>query len=155
MDSAERAIRARLSLVDLILEVRVARVPASSAFEPLHLRRPVEPDGRQVYMLNKGDLAEAYEIKKWMAYMKKKRTCPCIAVNSHKRESTKEGFEQVNLRPCALQISLPLSYSPPFSSMLECICMHVIEWRKCRHVLGSCNCDPLQSLVIILLFVVF
>jgi hypothetical protein len=23
----------------------------------------VEPDGRQVYMLNKGDLAEAYEIK--------------------------------------------------------------------------------------------
>jgi ribosome biogenesis GTPase A len=91
MDSAERAIRARLSLVDLILEVRVARVPASSAFEPLHLRRPVEPDGRQVYMLNKGDLAEAYETKKWMAYMKKKRTCPCIAVNSHKRESTKEG----------------------------------------------------------------
>ncbi|PVH66167.1 hypothetical protein PAHAL_1G170000 [Panicum hallii] len=98
MDSAERAIRARLSLVDLILEVRVARVPASSAFEPLHLRRPVEPDGRQVYMLNKGDLAEAYEIKKWMAYMKKKRTCPCIAVNSHKRESTKELLSVVRSR---------------------------------------------------------
>ncbi|RLM79295.1 DAR GTPase 2, mitochondrial [Panicum miliaceum] len=98
MDSAERAIRARLSLVDFILEVRVARVPASSAFEPLHLRRPVEPDGRRVSMLNKGDLAEAYETEKWMAYMKKKRTCPCIAVNSHKRESTKELLSVVRSR---------------------------------------------------------
>ena len=58
MAAAERAIRTRLPLVDLVLEVRDARVPASSAFEPLRSRGPLEPDGRQVVVLNKADLAD-------------------------------------------------------------------------------------------------
>ncbi|RLN07931.1 DAR GTPase 2, mitochondrial [Panicum miliaceum] len=96
MAAAERAIRTRLPLVDLVLEVRDARVPASSAFEPLRRRGPLEPDGRRVVVLNKADLADPSETEKWMAYMK--RWCWCIAVNSHNRESIKELLNVVRSR---------------------------------------------------------
>ncbi|KAG2651346.1 DAR GTPase 2, mitochondrial [Panicum virgatum] len=98
MAAAERAIRTRLPLVDLVLEVRDARVPASSAFEPLRRRSPLEPDGRQVVVLNKADLADPSETEKWMTYMEKQRTCPCITVNSHSRESIKELLNAVRSR---------------------------------------------------------
>jgi len=98
MAAAERAIRTRLPLVDLVLEVRDARVPASSAFEPLRRRGPLEPDGHRVVVLNKADLADPSETEKWMAYMEKQRACPCIAVNSHSRESIKELLNVVRLR---------------------------------------------------------
>lgn len=126
MAAAERAIRARLPLVDLVLEVRDARVPASSSFEPLRRRRgPLEPDRRRVVLLNKADLADPSEtevirprptlrclcaahwgeltaasefrcprllvvVQEWVAYIKKQTSCPCVAVNSHSRESIKE-----------------------------------------------------------------
>jgi mitochondrial GTPase 1 len=89
MAAAERAIRTRLPLVDLVLEVRDARVwclpltpayaatlavensrarsfvsqiSASSAFGPLS-RRTLEPNARRVVVLNKADLADPSETK--------------------------------------------------------------------------------------------
>ncbi|TVU31594.1 hypothetical protein EJB05_23286, partial [Eragrostis curvula] len=87
MAAAERAIRTRLPLVDLVLEVRDARIPASSAFELLS-RRTLEHDGRRVVVLNKADLADPSETKKWVAYINQ-RSCSCVPVNSHNRESIK------------------------------------------------------------------
>ncbi|KAM0854329.1 hypothetical protein ACQ4PT_050486 [Festuca glaucescens] len=84
MAAAERAIRARIPLVDLVLEV-----PATSAFEPLRRRSPEEADMRRLVALNKTDLADPTETEKWVAFMKQ-RGCSCIAVNSHSRESIKE-----------------------------------------------------------------
>ncbi|WVZ57709.1 hypothetical protein U9M48_008061 [Paspalum notatum var. saurae] len=105
MAAAERAIRTRLPLVDLVVEVRDARAPASSAFQPLHRRTPLEPDGRRVVVLNKADLADPSEtellvvVQRWMAYMKKQRSCPWVAaVNSHNRESIKELLNVVRSR---------------------------------------------------------
>ncbi|NP_001336746.1 DAR GTPase 2, mitochondrial [Zea mays] len=99
MASAERAIRARLPLVDLVLEVRDARAPASSSFEPLLRRRgPLEPDRRAVVLLNKADLADPSETEGWVAYIKKQRRCSCVAVNSHSRESIKEVLKVVQAR---------------------------------------------------------
>ncbi|OEL29600.1 DAR GTPase 2, mitochondrial, partial [Dichanthelium oligosanthes] len=98
MAAAECAIRTRLPLVDLVLEVRDARAPASSAFEPLRRRGSLEPDGRRVVVLNKADLADPSETEKWVAYMTKHRSCPCIAVNSHNKESIKELLSVVRLR---------------------------------------------------------
>ncbi|KAK8445403.1 hypothetical protein SEVIR_9G319600v4 [Setaria viridis] len=98
MAAAERAIRTRLPLVDLVLEVRDARVPASSAFEPLRRRRPLDPDSLRVVVLNKADLADPSETEKWVAYVKKQGACPCIAVNSHNRESIKELLSVVQSR---------------------------------------------------------
>lgn len=61
MAAAERAIRARLPLVDLVLEVRDARVPAFSSFEPLRCRGSLGPDRHRVVLLNKADLADPSE----------------------------------------------------------------------------------------------
>ncbi|KAL6641497.1 hypothetical protein ACP70R_019678 [Stipagrostis hirtigluma subsp. patula] len=96
MAAADRAIRSRLPLVDLVLEVRDARIPASSAFAPLS-RRPLQPDGRRVVVLNKADLADPSETEKWVAYMKQ-RSCSCVAVNSHNRESINELLNIVRSR---------------------------------------------------------
>ncbi|XP_066344532.1 DAR GTPase 2, mitochondrial isoform X1 [Miscanthus floridulus] len=99
MAAAERAIRARLPLVDLVLEVRDARVPDSSSFEPLRRRRgPLDPDRRRVVLLNKADLADPSETEEWVAYIKKQTSCPCVAVNSHSRESIKELLNVVQTR---------------------------------------------------------
>ncbi|KAF6995107.1 hypothetical protein CFC21_011665 [Triticum aestivum] len=97
MAAADRAIRARLPLVDLVLEVRDARVPATSAFELLHRRSPEEPDVRRLVALNKADLADKSETEKWVAFMKQ-RGCSCIAVNSHSRESINELLNAVRGR---------------------------------------------------------
>ncbi|VAH17000.1 unnamed protein product [Triticum turgidum subsp. durum] len=96
MAAADRAIRARLPLVDLVLEVRDARVPATSAFELLHRRSPEEPDVRRLVALNKADLADPSETE-WVAFMKQ-RGCSCIAVNSHCRESINELLNAVRGR---------------------------------------------------------
>ncbi|KAL6905373.1 hypothetical protein ACP4OV_002974 [Aristida adscensionis] len=89
MAAADRAIRSRLPLVDLVLEVRDARVPAASAFAPLSRLRPLQPDGHRVVALSKADLANPSETEKWVACIKQ-RSCPCVPVNSHNRESIKE-----------------------------------------------------------------
>ncbi|KAG8084325.1 hypothetical protein GUJ93_ZPchr0010g10425 [Zizania palustris] len=96
MAAADRAIRSRLPLVDLVLEVRDARVPATSAFAPLRRRSP-EPDRRRLVVLNKADLADPSETEKWMAYMTQ-TSCPCVALNSHSRESIKELLNVVRAR---------------------------------------------------------
>ncbi|XP_003572110.1 DAR GTPase 2, mitochondrial [Brachypodium distachyon] len=89
MAAADRAIRARLPLVDLVLEVRDARIPATSAFEPLRRRSQEDLDGRRIVALNKADLADPSETQKWVAFMKQ-RGCSSVAINSHSRESIKE-----------------------------------------------------------------
>uniref|UniRef100_A0A0E0BE21 G domain-containing protein n=1 Tax=Oryza glumipatula TaxID=40148 RepID=A0A0E0BE21_9ORYZ len=96
MAAADRAIRSRLPLVDLVLEVRDARVPAASAFAPLRRRSP-EPDRRRLVVLNKADLADPSQTEKWMAYMKQ-TSCSCVALNSHSREGIKELLNAVRAK---------------------------------------------------------
>uniref|UniRef100_A0A0D9XMS4 G domain-containing protein n=1 Tax=Leersia perrieri TaxID=77586 RepID=A0A0D9XMS4_9ORYZ len=98
MAAADRAIRSRLPLVDVVLEVRDARVPAASAFGPLRRRSsPEEPDRRRLVVLNKADLADPHETEKWMAYMEQ-TSCSCVALNSHSREGIKELLNAVRAR---------------------------------------------------------
>jgi ribosome biogenesis GTPase A len=54
MAAASRAIRDRLKLADLVIEVRDARIPLSSANEDL---QPVLAAKRRILALNKKDLA--------------------------------------------------------------------------------------------------
>ncbi|OEL27409.1 hypothetical protein BAE44_0011571 [Dichanthelium oligosanthes] len=61
MAAAERAIHTCLPQVDLVVGVRDAHVPASSASEPLRPCGPLELDGRRVVILNKADLADPSE----------------------------------------------------------------------------------------------
>ncbi|XP_006662621.1 DAR GTPase 2, mitochondrial [Oryza brachyantha] len=96
MAAADRAIRSRFPLVDLVLEVRDARVPAASAFAPLRRRSP-EPDRRRLVVLNKADLADPSETERWMAYIKQ-TSCSCVALNAHSREGIKELLNAVRAR---------------------------------------------------------
>uniref|UniRef100_A0ACD5U4W8 Uncharacterized protein n=1 Tax=Avena sativa TaxID=4498 RepID=A0ACD5U4W8_AVESA len=92
MAAAERAIRARIPLVDLVLEI-----PATSAFEPRRRRSLEELDERWLVALNKADLADPTETEKWVAFMKQ-RGSSCVTVNSHSRESINELLNAVRGR---------------------------------------------------------
>ncbi|PKI41780.1 hypothetical protein CRG98_037815 [Punica granatum] len=60
MAAASRAIAERTPLVDLILEVRDARIPLSSQFDQL---KDQPPSSKRVIVLNKMDLANGAEVK--------------------------------------------------------------------------------------------
>ncbi|OWM83637.1 hypothetical protein CDL15_Pgr004066 [Punica granatum] len=100
MAAASRAIAERTPLVDLILEVRDARVgyhiPLSSQFDQL---KDQPPSSKRVIVLNKMDLANGAEVKEWMSYMEHQKQI-CYGVNSHNRDNIKKflNFLQAHMR---------------------------------------------------------
>nr|XP_023915884.1 DAR GTPase 2, mitochondrial-like [Quercus suber] len=60
MAAASRAIAERLPLVDLVLEIRDARIPLSSEYEQL---RNYPSSSRRIIVMNKMDLANRSQIK--------------------------------------------------------------------------------------------
>ncbi|XP_031392023.1 DAR GTPase 2, mitochondrial isoform X2 [Punica granatum] len=96
MAAASRAIAERTPLVDLILEVRDARIPLSSQFDQL---KDQPPSSKRVIVLNKMDLANGAEVKEWMSYMEHQKQI-CYGVNSHNRDNIKKflNFLQAHMR---------------------------------------------------------
>ncbi|KVI00569.1 GTP binding domain-containing protein [Cynara cardunculus var. scolymus] len=96
MRAASRAIFERIPLVDLVLEVRDARIPMSSGYEQL---RYFPSSSRNIIILNKMDLANHSKTKEWMAYFKERNYIP-YAINSHNKDSIKEflNFLQARVR---------------------------------------------------------
>ncbi|MQL78801.1 hypothetical protein Taro_011241, partial [Colocasia esculenta] len=84
--AAARAIVERIPLVDLIVEVRDARIPASSAFQ---LMRGSPFWRKRIVLLNKVDLADRTHTEKWIKHFKEENHI-CYAVNSHNKENVKE-----------------------------------------------------------------
>ncbi|KAG6536289.1 hypothetical protein ZIOFF_001340 [Zingiber officinale] len=84
--AAERAILDRIPLVDLVLEVRDARIPTTSAFESL---RKACCSHKQVIVLNKVDLANDSLTKKWIENFKN-QNYPTCGLNAHNKDSVKE-----------------------------------------------------------------
>ncbi|KAI3697285.1 hypothetical protein L6452_30190 [Arctium lappa] len=96
MRAASRAIFQRIPLVDLVLEVRDARIPMSSEYGQL---RYFPSSSRNIIILNKMDLADRSKTKEWMAYFKERNYIP-YAINSHNKDSIKEflNFLQARVR---------------------------------------------------------
>ncbi|KAI3739067.1 hypothetical protein L2E82_29444 [Cichorium intybus] len=96
MRAASRAIFERIPLVDLVLEVRDARIPLSSEYEQL---RNFPSSSRNIIVLNKMDLANRSKTKEWMAYFKDQNYIP-YAINSHNKDNIKEflNFLQAKVR---------------------------------------------------------
>ncbi|KAJ7970201.1 DAR GTPase 2, mitochondrial [Quillaja saponaria] len=96
MAAASRAILERLPLVDLILEVRDARIPLSSAYEAL---RKYPSSSRKIIVLNKMDLANQAELKAWMKLFDQQNFIS-YGVNSHNKDNIKEflNFIQARIR---------------------------------------------------------
>ncbi|GKD63608.1 DAR GTPase 2, mitochondrial [Tanacetum coccineum] len=96
MHAASRAIFERIPLVDLVLEVRDARIPLSSEYGQL---RYFPSSSRNIIVLNKMDLACRSKTKEWMDYFKAQNYIP-YAINSHNKDNIKEflNFVQGKLR---------------------------------------------------------
>ncbi|XP_043816285.1 short integuments 2, mitochondrial isoform X2 [Manihot esculenta] len=86
MAAATRAIRSRLKLADLVIEVRDSRIPLSSAHKDL---QPQLSSKRRVIALNKKDLANPNIMHKWVSYFDSCKQ-DCIPINAHSKSSVKK-----------------------------------------------------------------
>ena len=79
---AERKLKEQLSLVDAVIEVIDARLPLSSSYTNI---TGLLGDKPRLILLNKSDLTERNEIKKWVKILEEKYNAPvllCDAKNS-------------------------------------------------------------------------
>uniref|UniRef100_A0A7N0UMT2 G domain-containing protein n=1 Tax=Kalanchoe fedtschenkoi TaxID=63787 RepID=A0A7N0UMT2_KALFE len=91
MAAATRAIRDRLKLADLVIEVRDSRIPLSSANADL---QPLISGKKRVLALNKSDLANHNLMPKWVDYFSS-GGLDCLPVNSHHKNSVNQLLELV------------------------------------------------------------
>ncbi|KAK4373808.1 hypothetical protein RND71_004485 [Anisodus tanguticus] len=109
MAAASHAITKRIPLVDILLEIRDARIPLSSTCE---LIKHHSPSSRSIIILNKTDLANHIQLKEWLKYFEQQK-CLVFGVNSHNKDNIKEFLLQICNLPIAPHNSehtLPLMY---------------------------------------------
>ncbi|XP_074320496.1 short integuments 2, mitochondrial [Silene latifolia] len=94
MAAATRAIRSRLKLADLVIEVRDSRIPLSSRNEEL---QSMIADKRRIIVLNKKDLANPNILPKWLRYFESSNQ-DCLPINAHSKTSVKKLLGLVELK---------------------------------------------------------
>ncbi|XP_062097160.1 DAR GTPase 2, mitochondrial [Humulus lupulus] len=96
MAAASRAIAERIPLVDVVLEIRDARIPLSSEYE---LLRKYKSSSRRIVVLNKIDLANRSQTKDWLSYFEQ-NNCISYGVNAHNKDSMRQflNFLQAQVR---------------------------------------------------------
>lgn len=72
---AERLLKEKINLVDAVIEVLDARLPLSSAYGDLSKIIGEKP---RLILLNKADLTNENELKKWLDFLKKQYNVPVI-----------------------------------------------------------------------------
>ena len=72
---AERQLKEKLNLVDVVIEVRDARLPLSSSYANIEKLLGDKP---RLLLLNKADLTDKDELKKWVKYLKESTECPVL-----------------------------------------------------------------------------
>ena len=72
---AERQLKEKLSLVDVVIEVRDARIPLSSSYANIKKLLGEKP---RLLLLNKADLVDKNELKSWVEFLRKETLCPVI-----------------------------------------------------------------------------
>ena len=95
---AERQLKEKLSLVDVVIEVRDARLPLSSSYANIEKLLGDKP---RLLLLNKADLVEKTELKKWVEYLNNSTSCPVIVTEA------KGGNDLSNVINTAVQLSEP------------------------------------------------
>ena len=75
---AERQLKEKLSLVDIVIEVRDARIPLSSSYADI---KKLLGDKPRLLLLNKSDLADKNELQQWVSYIEKTTECKVIATD--------------------------------------------------------------------------
>ena len=76
---AERQLKEKLNLVDVIIEVRDARLPLSSSYANIEKLLGDKP---RLLLLNKADLVDKAELSNWCEYLKTSTNCPVIVTEA-------------------------------------------------------------------------
>ena len=76
---AERQLKEKLNLVDVVIEVLDARIPLSSGYTDIKKLLGEKP---RLLLLNKADLVEREDLKGWISYLKMKNSCPVIVTEA-------------------------------------------------------------------------
>ena len=76
---AERKLKEQLSLVDAVIEVLDARLPLSSCYENITGLLGEKP---RLILLNKADLTDRAELKKWISILEEKTVCPVLTTDA-------------------------------------------------------------------------
>lgn len=86
MKKAQRLVEENLKLVDIVIELRDARIPASSANPML---AEIIKDKPRLIALNKSDLADREQTKRWIAYFQAQGV-RAVAIDSVKGRGMKQ-----------------------------------------------------------------
>ena len=101
---AERQLKEKLSLVDVVIEVRDARLPLSSSYANIEKLLGDKP---RLLLLNKADLVDKTELKLWIDYLKKVTGCPVIITEAKgNNDLTKVVNQAVELSEPRIQASM-------------------------------------------------
>ena len=95
---AERQLKEKLSLVDVVIDVRDARLPLSSSYANIEKLLGDKP---RLLLLNKADLVEKVDLKKWIEYLNNSTSCPVIVTDA------KGGNDLSKVITTAVQLSEP------------------------------------------------
>lgn len=76
---AERALKEKLNLVDVVIEVLDARLPISSSYDDI---KKLLGDKPRLLLLNKTDLVSTEELKDWIDILKEKTKCPVLTIDT-------------------------------------------------------------------------
>ncbi len=95
---AERQLKEKLSLVDVVIEVRDSRIPLSSGYENIE---KLLGDKSRLLLLNKADLVDKKEITLWCEYLKCTTKCDVLITN------TKDNSDLKNVVNKAVSIAEP------------------------------------------------
>ena len=99
---AERQLKEKLSLVDVVIEVRDARIPLSSSYANI---KKLLGDKPRVLLLNKADLTNQSELRQWVEYISKESECPVIPTSfDNKNDLSKIIKHLINLAEPKIQI---------------------------------------------------
>ena len=76
---AERALKEKLNLVDVVIEVLDARIPISSSYNDI---KKLLGDKPRLLLLNKSDLVDKEELKHWVKILAEETSCPVLSVDT-------------------------------------------------------------------------
>ncbi len=76
---AEKALKEKLNLVDVVIEVLDARLPISSSYNDI---KKLLGDKPRLLLLNKSDLVDKEELKFWIKHIENETKCPVLSVDT-------------------------------------------------------------------------
>lgn len=76
---AERLLKEKLNLVDVVIEVLDARLPISSSYNDI---KRILGDKPRLLLLNKSDLVMPEEIKEWVKHIEQTSGCPVLTIDT-------------------------------------------------------------------------